>query len=111
MKTGTEFNSVPGTAIAPSFRRTPPSFPRRRESSGQGVAFGDTIFHWMPGQARHNDGGRRPIIPLYASNTYYMQVAINIHTFVKNTDNTNAIFQYLIGDQMVRMMVNSYRKI
>ena len=34
-----------------------PSFPRKRESSGQRVASGDTLFDWMPGQARHDEGG------------------------------------------------------
>ena len=29
-------------------------FPRRRESSGQGVAEGDSVSHWMPEQVRHD---------------------------------------------------------
>ena len=36
----------------------PSSFPRMRESSGtESRPPGDTVFHWMPGQARHDEEG------------------------------------------------------
>ena len=36
----------------------PSSFPRMRESSGTvSRPAGDTVFHWMPGQARHDEEG------------------------------------------------------
>ena len=36
----------------------PSSFPRRRESSEtEGRPAGDTVSHWMPGQARHDEEG------------------------------------------------------
>ena len=40
-------------AIAVQHRQSCRFVPRTRESSGQGVAAGDSLSHWMPGQARH----------------------------------------------------------
>ena len=49
--------SVPGCNPAGGYRRANRQscrfVPRTRESSGQGVAAGDSLSHWMPGQARH----------------------------------------------------------
>lgn len=42
--------------------------------------------------------------------TILLHVTIYVHTLVKNTDNIYAIFQHLISDQMMHMMVNPYRR-
>ena len=46
-----------------------PSFPRTRESSGQRVAAGDTLFDWTPGQARSDEGGAAGPEPLWPGTT------------------------------------------
>ena len=38
-------------------------------------------------------------------------VTIYVHTLMKNTDNIDAILQRQINNQMMRMMVNPYRRI
>ena len=39
------------------------------------------------------------------------QVVIYVHILVRNTDNSDAILQRQIGDQMMSVMVNPYRRI
>ena len=41
----------------------------------------------------------------------FFHVTIHVHILVKNTDNIDAILQRKIGDQMMCVMMNPYRRV